>query len=191
MGSASPRPWVLDFRSGQEWAAGKSLPNLDMANAESYYGNQGSSPRLVRQRRGGGHMRERGFSRAWHSEIGQSLIETALMLPVLLLLAFNAINFGYFFFVAVNLASAPRSGVQYAILGPSTPQALDYPPPGPAGTATSISFITYEDMRGVLRSSSSALVQVCSTKVGPPTNPGLPSQTTACARPQTISRQTP
>ena len=104
------------------------------------------------------------------------------MLPVLLLLAFNTINFGYFFFVAVNLASAPRSGVQYAILGPSTPQTLDYPPPGPAGTATSISFVTYEDMRGVLKSSSSAIVQVCSTKVGPPTNPGLSSQITACVK---------
>lgn len=101
------------------------------------------------------------------------------MLPVLLLLAFNAINFGYFFFVAVNLASAPRSGVQYAILGASTPQSLDYPPPGPPGTSSTISFITYEDMRGVLKSSYSATVQVCSTKVGPPVGTGS-STTTAC-----------
>lgn len=127
-------------------------------------------------------MRARFLSRAWRVESGQSLIETALLLPVLLLLAFNAINFGYFFFVAVNLAAAPRSGVQYAILGPSTPQTLDYPLPGPAGTSTSISFVTYEDMRGVLSGSSSATVQVCSTKVGPPSNPGLSSQTTACVK---------
>lgn len=126
-------------------------------------------------------MRARVYSRAWRVESGQSLIETALILPVLLLLTFNAINFGYFFFVAVNLASAPRSGVQYAILGPSTPQTLDYPPPGPAATTSTISFITYEDMRGVLRSSSSATVQVCSTKVGTPVGSGS-TQTTACIK---------
>ena len=126
-------------------------------------------------------MRRKGFSSARHSEVGQSLIETALILPVLLLLAFNAINFGYFFFVAVNLAAAPRSGVQYAILGFSTPQSLDLPPPGPAASSTSISFVTYEDMRGVLKSSSSATVQVCSTKVGPVVPAGS-STTTACVK---------
>ena len=30
---------------------------------------------------------------------GQSLVETVLMLPLLLLLLLNAVNFGYFFFV--------------------------------------------------------------------------------------------
>lgn len=112
---------------------------------------------------------------------GQSLIETALMLPILLLLTFNAINFGYFFFVAVNLASAPRSGAQYAILGFDTPQSLDLPPPGPPSNSTTISFVTYEDMRGVLSGSSSATVQVCSTKVGPVVGTGS-STTTACVK---------
>lgn len=159
----------------------KSIPNLDMLGTESYHGTQGSSARLVRQQRGGGQMRARIFFKAGRVESGQSLIETALLLPVLLLLAFNAINFGYFFFVAVNLAAAPRSGVQYAILGSSTPQTLDYPLPGPAGTSTSISFITYQDMRGVLSGSSSATVQVCSTKVGPVVGTGS-STTTACVK---------
>lgn len=126
-------------------------------------------------------MRARFLSRAWRVESGQSLIETALLLPVLLLLAFNAINFGYFFFVAVNLAAAPRSGVQYAILGFNTPQSLELPPPGPAASSTSISFVTYEDMRGVLSGSSSATVQVCSTKVGPMVGTGS-STTTACVK---------
>ena len=126
-------------------------------------------------------MRARFYSRAWHAEKGQSLIETALILPVLLLLTFNAINFGYFFFVAVNLASAPRSGVQHAIPGGATPQQLDFPLPGPPSNITTISFITYEDMRGVLTGSSSATVQVCSTKVGPPVGTGS-TQTTACVK---------
>jgi len=126
-------------------------------------------------------MKERIFSRAWHAEMGQSLIETALILPVLLLLTFNAINFGYFFFVAVNLAAAPRSGVQYATLGPSRPDSPDFPPAGPPGTNSTISYLTYEDMRGVLSGSSSATVQVCSQKVGPPVGTGS-GTTSACVK---------
>ncbi len=37
------------------------------------------------------------------SDRGQSMVETALILPILLLLAFNAINFGYFIFAAVKV----------------------------------------------------------------------------------------
>lgn len=44
---------------------------------------------------------------------GQALLETALVLPVLLALIFNVINFGYFFLVPLNLSAAPRSGVEY------------------------------------------------------------------------------
>jgi hypothetical protein len=112
-------------------------------------------------------------------EAGQSLIETALVLPLLLLLAFNAINFGYFFFAALNITSAPRSGVQYAIVGGATPQQLSLPPPGPSNNQTSVSYLTYQDMRGVLPSSGSALVQVCSSRVGI-TDPGTVNQKSAC-----------
>lgn len=124
-------------------------------------------------------MRRRSILSRLSREAGQSLIEAALTLPILLLLAFNAINFGYFFFVALNLTSAPRSGVQYAILGPSTPQQLQYPPAGPANSVGSVSYLTYQDIRGVLPDSASALVQVCSSMVGI-TNPGAPNQKSAC-----------
>jgi Flp pilus assembly protein TadG len=40
---------------------------------------------------------------------GQSLVETALVLPLFLLITFNAVNFGYFFFVAVNGLGAARA----------------------------------------------------------------------------------
>ena len=43
---------------------------------------------------------------------GQALLETALVLPLLLVLILNVINFGYFFFVALNLSAAPRSGME-------------------------------------------------------------------------------
>src|SRR5512146_791184 len=68
---------------------------------------------------------------------GQALIETALLMPFMLALIFNAVNFGYFFYVALNISSAGRSGVLYAMLGPSTPVDTttiftggDYAPPG-------------------------------------------------------------
>jgi len=103
------------------------------------------------------------------------MIETALLLPILLLLAFNAINFGYFFFVAVNLAAAPRSGAQYSILGFSTPESLDIPPAGPSGSACPTAIadpspyvctLTYQDMGGVLHSYAAATVRVCNSKLG-------------------------
>jgi hypothetical protein len=112
---------------------------------------------------------------------GQSLLETALVLPLLLLLALNAINFGYFFFVAVNLAAAPRAGVQYSIQGFSTPQQFQLPSAGPSTSVTSISFLTYADMTGVLPASSNTPVQVCTKLLGL-NNPGTASQTANCAQ---------
>jgi hypothetical protein len=100
------------------------------------------------------------------SERGQSMIETALLLPILLLLAFNAINFGYFFFVAVNMAVAPRTGVQFSILGEQTPVNIPLPPVGPPSSQVSVSYLTYQDIRNVLPGSAGARVQVCSRTLG-------------------------
>ena len=41
---------------------------------------------------------------------GQALVETALILPVMLLVLLNAVNFGYFYLVALNLTAAARDG---------------------------------------------------------------------------------
>jgi hypothetical protein len=111
------------------------------------------------------------------SERGQSLIETALLLPILLLLAFNAINFGYFFFVAVNLAAAPRTGVEYSIVGSATPHNLPLPPAVPGGGGSCISLdpnapqypvscVTLQDITGALKNASTAQIAVCSKTVG-------------------------
>ena len=59
-------------------------------------------------------------TRLHRSHQGQGLIETAVLLPFLLVLTFNALNIGYFFFVYLNLATAPRQGAQYSILGSVT-----------------------------------------------------------------------
>ena len=96
---------------------------------------------------------------------GQSLVETALVLPLFLLITFNAVNFGYFFFVAVNLASAPREGVEYSIQGFATPSQLSLASPGPTTNAASVSWLTYQDMTA-LNLSANAQVQVCSKLLG-------------------------
>jgi Flp pilus assembly protein TadG len=100
------------------------------------------------------------------SQCGQSMIETAVALPLLLLLAFNAINFAYLFFAAINITAAPRNGVQYAVTGPNTPSQLSYPSAGPSTDSTTISYLTYQDVTGVLPSASGAKVQVCTLSLG-------------------------
>jgi TadE-like protein len=116
-------------------------------------------------------------------ESGQSLIETALVLPFLLFLTLNAINFGYFFFAALNVAAAPRTGVEFAVQGPSTQTSTVYPQPGPGCLTPSLapyaSDVAYNDMLRVLPNSSSATMQVCSQLMGF-TNPNLTTQTANC-----------
>jgi hypothetical protein len=97
---------------------------------------------------------------------GQALIETVLVMPLLLLLALNCVNFGYFFIVALNLAVAPRSGVEYSILGFQTPASLSLPAAGPPSTTTSISYLSQQDMTGALSAPTGATIQVCSSTVG-------------------------
>ena len=111
-------------------------------------------------------MKRASFRRLHRRTQGQSMIETALLLPILLLLAFNAINFGYFFFAAINLAAAPRTGVQYSIIGEATPVNIPLPPVGPSTSQVSVSYLTYQDMLGVLSGSANARVQVCSKALG-------------------------
>jgi Flp pilus assembly protein TadG len=96
------------------------------------------------------------------SNSGQSLIETLLTLPLLLILLFNAVNFGYLLLVALNLTAAPRTGVEYAIQGFETPSAESLPASGAPSAITSVSYETYQDMTGALNNPTGATVQVCS-----------------------------
>ena len=103
---------------------------------------------------------------------GQSLVETALILPLVVLpIVLNAMNFGYFFLVVLNLTAAPRSGVEYSIVGSSSPGTTVLPPAGPSGTNTSVSYLTFQDMTGALSNptgtgATGAGVQVCSKILG-------------------------
>ena len=97
---------------------------------------------------------------------GQALLETALVMPLLIFLILNAVNFGYCFIVALNLTAAPRSGVLYSIVGFDTPSHLTLPQAGPPTSNDTVSYLTFQDILGALPSSGSATVQVCSTTVG-------------------------
>jgi Flp pilus assembly protein TadG len=104
-------------------------------------------------------------SRSTQNSRGQSLVETALMLPLLLLITLNVVNFGYFFLVIVNLTGAARSATLYAIQGDATPAAASIPSSGGStpGTATgSVTYLIYQDLTGALASPTGVTVQVCS-----------------------------
>ena len=72
------------------------------------------------RRTSGGRRRGRG-------EEGQSLLETAVAMPLLMALAFNVINVGYFWFLVLALSAAPRQGVQYASQGWASVQKISAP----------------------------------------------------------------
>ncbi|MGH9502109.1 MAG: TadE/TadG family type IV pilus assembly protein [Terriglobales bacterium] len=103
------------------------------------------------------YTRKKTFARP---ESGQSLVETVLMMPVMLLVLFNALNFGYFFLVTLNLSTAPRSGVEYSMLGGQSPGTIGL------ATATSAADLTYRDVTGAISSPGGATVKVCTKKLG-------------------------
>jgi Flp pilus assembly protein TadG len=90
---------------------------------------------------------------------GQSLVEFALILPLVFLLIVNLVNFGGFLFAWITVSNAARAGAQYAVLGgasaglPSTP------------TATQITTLITNDISSLLNRSS-LQVRVCTNKNG-------------------------
>lgn len=99
-------------------------------------------------------------------ENGQSLLETVLTLPVLILLVLNAINFGYFYTVSLNLMAAPRSGVEYSMEGFGTTAGSRLPDAGPSTAQASVSYLTYADMNATIPNAANASVQVCTKILG-------------------------
>ena len=103
-------------------------------------------------------MRFRELIRSEKSNDGQSLLETALSMPLLLGVAFNLINFAYFWFMVLTLAAAPRMGVQYSAQGGA---ALSI---GSAPTTTQVSTVVYDNLTHVVKgaTTSNTAVRVCS-----------------------------
>lgn len=96
-----------------------------------------------------------------HDE-GQSLLETAVAMPLLLGIAFNLINLGYFWFVVLSLAAAPRQGVQYSAQGGASLTAASAP------SATAVSALVFDNMTNAVHgaTTSNTGVRVCSASVG-------------------------
>jgi hypothetical protein len=113
---------------------------------------------------------------------GQALIETVLLVTfVILPIVLNAINFGYYFLMALNITSSSRSSGLYSIMGSATPPAQSLPNAGPYNTNTSVSYIAYQDLTGAVYSPSTSNtgVQVCSPSVGV-LNAGTVNQKSQC-----------
>ena len=103
----------------------------------------------------------------------QSIVETALILPLMLTIVLNAANFGYFFFIALNLASAPHMAALYSIQGGQTPAQLTLP------SAALVEQLAYDDIRGSVPRAANAPLQVCSKAIGL-NNVGTATQTAQC-----------
>jgi TadE-like protein len=122
-------------------------------------------------------------SRFVRGDSGQSLIETAIALPVLLSIVLNAINFGYVFLMALNITSSARSSAIYSVMGGATPAAIPLPNGGPPDCTTgkTVSDLACRDLTGAVFSPSTmAGFQVCSQSVGV-LNVGTTNMHTDCA----------
>ena len=95
---------------------------------------------------------------------GQSLVEVALFLPLLVLCLAYAVDFGYFFIVSANLTSSTRNAVEYSIQGYQSAGQATLPVAGPSSTTTSVSALALADLAGLANSATT--VQVCSKSVG-------------------------
>jgi Flp pilus assembly protein TadG len=93
---------------------------------------------------------------------GQSLLETAVAMPLLLGIAFNLINLAYFWFMVLTLAAAPRQGVQYSTQGGVAAITTASP------SATAVSNLVYENMANAAHgaTTTNTSVRVCSSTVG-------------------------
>jgi Flp pilus assembly protein TadG len=93
---------------------------------------------------------------------GQSLIEIALMMPVLMLLMGYAVDFSYFFIAAANITSSARNAAQYSVLGYQGPAQNAEPVSGPATVVGSVTALAMSDLQSLIQSSTTTTVQVCS-----------------------------
>jgi len=85
---------------------------------------------------------------------GQALVEFALIIPLVFLLAVNAVNFGGFLYAWITVANAARAGAQYMILSSASPG------PPTAATLSQITTLVTNDVTSLLNRSS-VVVAIC------------------------------
>ena len=90
---------------------------------------------------------------------GQSLIEFALILPLLVLLVVNVVNFGSFMYAWIEVSNAARAGAQYMIMSGAS---LGHPR---SATSASITQLVHDDLAS-LANGAAATVRVCTNNNG-------------------------
>jgi hypothetical protein len=97
------------------------------------------------------------------------MIETALVLPVLILMLCFAIDIGYFFIVGANLVSSSRNAVLYSGQGFLAPGQQQLPSSGTPGSLTDtagVAGLAGGDLSGLVNMATKTSIQVCSKKLG-------------------------
>lgn len=105
----------------------------------------------------------RWTGRHWpEGQQGQSLVETAIAMPLLLGLAFNIVNWAYLWFMVQALSAAPRMGSEYATQGGVATTSISAP-----GT-TAVSNLVYENLTNAVSgaTTSNVSVRVCTNAKG-------------------------
>jgi Flp pilus assembly protein TadG len=99
---------------------------------------------------------------------GSSMIETALVMPALVLMLCFAVDIGYFFIVAANLVSAARTAALYSGQGFASP-TQQLASPGTAGSladTAGVAGLAGGDLSGLANMATKTFVEVCSKKIG-------------------------
>lgn len=102
-------------------------------------------------------------------DCGSSMIETALVLPILILMLCFGIDIGYFFIVAANLVSSSRNAVLYSGQGFLAPGQQQLPLSGTAGSlvdGAGVAGLAAGDLSGLANMTTRTRIQVCSKKLG-------------------------
>jgi Flp pilus assembly protein TadG len=100
--------------------------------------------------------------RIHNSRSGQALVETAVMVPLLMLVLLNAVNVGYFYWAVINLTEATRGSAEWSIMGTASTIGKQAPASGPQSDGTSVAFLAFQDV-SAFATSSNATVAVCTT----------------------------
>jgi Flp pilus assembly protein TadG len=100
---------------------------------------------------------------------GSSLLETAIVMPVLVLMLCFAVDIGYFFIVAANLVSSSRNAVLYSGQGFVSPAQQQLPSAGTSGSladTAGAAGLAGGDLSGLANMTTQTTVQVCSKQIG-------------------------
>jgi Flp pilus assembly protein TadG len=113
---------------------------------------------------------------------GQALVETALIMPLMLIVVLNAVNFAFFFLMALNITAASRTSGIYSVMGGATPASQPLPVADPPTTASTVSYLAYQDLTGSVStpSTSNTGINVCSSALGGGTSGTGSATVTTC-----------